>query len=52
LPIDAVPDAIPLLGFSDDLVLLGTAAAVVACHIDAGVKAKARAKLADWFGPC
>lgn len=51
LPFDAIPDTVPLLGFNDDLLLLAAAVAVVACHIDAEVKAQARAKLQDWFGP-
>lgn len=50
LPIDVVPDAIPVVGFSDDLAALVSAVSIVACYIDAGVKAKANAKLHDWFG--
>ena len=50
LPLDAIPDALPVVGFTDDLGVLVAAVAAIAAHIDEGVKARARAKLADWFG--
>ena len=50
LPLDAVVDALPVVGFGDDLVVLTTALAVVAMHIDGEVKQRANAKLQEWFG--
>ena len=50
LPLDLIPDALPVAGFSDDLTALAAAVAGAACYIDAEVKAKASAKLRDWFG--
>jgi uncharacterized membrane protein YkvA (DUF1232 family) len=47
-PVDAVPDPLPVVGFSDDLAVLAGALATVAAYIDAEVKAKAARKLADW----
>jgi uncharacterized membrane protein YkvA (DUF1232 family) len=47
-PLDAIPDLIPIAGYSDDLGILVGAVAVVALYIDDEVKAKAKAKLQDW----
>lgn len=43
LPLDAIPDLIPLAGFTDDLGALAAATATVAAHIDDEVREKARA---------
>jgi uncharacterized membrane protein YkvA (DUF1232 family) len=51
MPLDAVPDLIPGVGYVDDLGVLAFAFATVARHIDDGVRARAKAKLRDWFGP-
>jgi uncharacterized membrane protein YkvA (DUF1232 family) len=51
VPLDAVPDIVPGAGFVDDLGVLAFAFATVARHIDDDVRAKAKAKLRDWFGP-
>lgn len=51
LPADAIPDALPAIGFSDDLATLTAAVATVALFIDDAVREKAAARLADWFGP-
>ena len=48
-PVDAIPDTLPVIGFTDDLGVIGAALAAVAAHIDADVIAKADAKLKDWF---
>lgn len=49
LPIDAVPDLVPAVGYADDLSLLAGAFAIVAAHIkDKHVK-EAKATLARWF---
>ncbi|WP_153145312.1 YkvA family protein [Dechloromonas sp. H13] len=49
-PIDAIPDFTPMIGYADDLGVLTIALATVATHITDDVKAKAEAKLIDWFG--
>ena len=48
VPVDAIPDVSPLIGFSDDLGVLTLAVASDAAQIDDGVKQKARSKLRDW----
>jgi uncharacterized membrane protein YkvA (DUF1232 family) len=49
MPIDAIPDVLGPVGFTDDLTVLAGALLIVASHIDADVKAKASAKLHDWL---
>lgn len=49
-PIDAIPDAVPVVGYSDDLGVLLAAIGTVSLYITAGVKDKAARKLATWFG--
>ena len=51
MPLDAVPDIVPGLGYVDDLGVLAFAFATVARFIDDDVRARAKAKLHDWFGP-
>lgn len=50
LPLDAIPDAIPAAGYSDDLGALALALTLVAAHVTDDVKAKAETKLRAWFG--
>jgi uncharacterized membrane protein YkvA (DUF1232 family) len=50
LPTDLIPDFAVGVGFTDDLGALGVALLQVAMYIDDDVKAKAKAKLRDWFG--
>jgi uncharacterized membrane protein YkvA (DUF1232 family) len=50
VPIDAIPDAVPVVGYTDDLGALGAALATCATYINDKVKALASAKLRDWFG--
>jgi len=48
-PIDAIPDLVPVVGYSDDLSVLVAALATTAAHIkDEHVK-KAKETLAQWF---
>lgn len=47
-PIDAIPDFVPIVGFTDDLGVLVAAVGAVAAHIDGEVKSRAAKKLADW----
>lgn len=51
LPLDAVPDLAPVLGFTDDISVMAAALATVALYITPGVKQQAHQKLDDWFGP-
>ncbi|WP_239616285.1 YkvA family protein [Cohnella mopanensis] len=50
LPIDLVPDFLPVVGYVDDLGALGLALGAVAQSIDQEVKQKAKDKLKDLFG--
>lgn len=50
LPIDLIPDAIPVVGFSDDLAALIACVAAVATCITPEIKQQAKDKLRDWFG--
>lgn len=49
MPIDAAPDYIPGVGYSDDLAVLAAAVGAVAFYIDEEVKRKAAATLSKWF---
>ena len=48
-PLDAIPDVVPLTGFSDDLGVLALALATVAFHVKPEHKRQAEEKLAGWF---
>ncbi len=49
-PLDAVPDVMPMAGYTDDLSVLLMAVATVALYTDATARDKARAKVTQWFG--
>lgn len=49
LPLDAVPDIIPFVGFSDDLAAIVTALTMIAAHIKPQHKEKARETAAAIF---
>lgn len=49
LPLDLLPDLIPLLGYSDDLSALIIALSRVAKSIDDEIRSKAKQKLEQWF---
>jgi uncharacterized membrane protein YkvA (DUF1232 family) len=51
LPLDAIPDLAPMLGFTDDVGVMAAALATVAMYITPNVKMQAHQKLDDWFGP-
>ncbi len=51
LPIDAVPDIIPVAGFADDLSVFALALAGVAMYITPQIKRQAAEKVDRWFGP-
>lgn len=48
-PVDAIPDIIPVAGYSDDLGVLLAALATVASCVTDEAKAKAAAQAARWF---
>lgn len=50
LPLDLLPDLLPIVGYVDDLSALGLALASVARSIDDDVKRKAKSKLRDFLG--
>lgn len=50
LPLDAVPDWLLAVGYTDDLAALSLAVATLAAYIDEDVRAQARARLRAWFG--
>ena len=50
LPLDFLPDVIPVAGYADDLGAIGLAIALALAYIDDEVKEKAKKKLRDWFG--
>ncbi len=50
LPLDAIPDITPILGFTDDLGAIALALATVAAHIKPEHREKAKQKIVQWFG--
>ena len=50
LPADAIPDFLPVVGYSDDFLALGAAFASVAMCITPEIKAQAEEKLRLWRG--
>lgn len=49
LPADAVPDLLPLMGFSDDLGVLLFAISQIRAHLTSETMQKAKEKLNSWF---
>lgn len=50
LPIDLIPDALPIVGFSDDLTALYACIKTVYECITPAIRQQAQAKLCEWFG--
>lgn len=50
LPLDLIPDFVPLAGYTDDLSALMLAIGTVAVYISPAVKEQARLKATEWFG--
>ena len=50
MPIDAIPDFTPVVGYMDDLGVLAAAVGTVSMYIDEEVKETTRRKLQEWFG--
>ncbi|MFZ6712775.1 YkvA family protein [Undibacterium sp. TC9W] len=49
-PLDAVPDMLPVVGYSDDLGVIAGALVTVSFYITDDVKESARDKMKGWFG--
>lgn len=50
VPVDAMPDIIPVVGFSDDLSVILASLGAVAFYIDDEVRIKAKDKISTWLG--
>lgn len=50
LPFDAIPDMLPLLGYTDDLGLMIAVLGMVTDYVDDAVRQQAHEKLQHWFG--
>lgn len=51
LPLDAVPDFMAGVGYTDDLGALALAVSTLATYIDDEVRSQSREQLDRWFGP-
>lgn len=49
LPLDIIPDFIPVAGYTDDFAAITWALFAVARNITTEIKAKAKTKLKEWF---
>ncbi len=49
LPLDAIPDFTPVVGYADDLGALAAASGAVLMHIKPEHEAQAKQKLTQWF---
>lgn len=50
VPLDAIPDITPVVGYGDDLGALAFALAMVAAHVKPEHREKAQEKVKSWFG--
>jgi len=49
LPTDAIPDALPAVGYADDLGVLAAAADAISTFTTVEITANAKEKLGEWF---
>ena len=49
MPLDAIPDLSPLIGYTDDIGVLSFGLVTIAAYIDQDVRWSAREKLGKWF---
>ena len=50
MPFDALPDITPIVGYTDDLGVLGLGLVTVAAYVNDEVRQKSRQQLTQWFG--
>ena len=50
MPLDLVPDFVPVVGYTDDAATLLMTLAFVSAYVGKDIKIRAAAKAADWFG--
>jgi uncharacterized membrane protein YkvA (DUF1232 family) len=50
VPLDAITDLTPVVGYADDLGVLVLAVAAVATYINDDVREQANSRMRDWFG--
>lgn len=50
LPLDLIPDVVPVVGYTDDIAALAGVLVAVAKCVSPEIKEQAKAKLAEWFG--
>ena len=50
LPVDLIPDFIPILGFADDIAAIKVAYEAIKVSITPEIESQADNKLAEWFG--
>ena len=50
LPLDAIPDIVPGIGYTDDLATLLTALVVVSAYVHKDIKIRAHEKTRHWLG--
>jgi len=48
-PLDVIPDVLPVVGFSDDLAVMGAALATVAAHVTPEMHERARLAATEWL---
>lgn len=49
IPVDAIPDVLPVIGYSDDIAVMSAAVGGIAHVLDAGLMANVNDKLIEWF---
>ncbi|MEO1514534.1 MAG: YkvA family protein [Bacteroidota bacterium] len=49
-PFDALPDLTPILGYTDDVGVLGFGLVTIAAYVNKEVRESARERLGQWFG--
>ena len=49
LPIDAIPDLLPGIGYTDDLIVLTAAIASISLYVDEEIKELTEKKIKIWF---
>lgn len=50
LPFDVVPDALPVVGYGDDLALVLNTLAMAQPYLTGEIKERAKQKINEWFG--